>query len=200
MAGPPWCTGRQPQLDPPDGGAEHIAESSSVDALNAMSDFQVLRRPPSSGEGVNDPACGDEASGRHTEPLTGRALKGDLHRDVFVRTQKRGIITCLNEIEVEVNSFKVVAMHVLDRHRGGFWCVLFVPRVGRDSRHGLTGWGFFPVKGSGDFDAMMNGKPCTLATLTSFQRGGFVNREEKGNVATAAMSSGGHPSKRRGIG
>jgi hypothetical protein len=77
---------------------------------------------------------------------------------------------------------------------------LFVAKIGRDSRHGLTGRGCLVVEGSGDFDAMVNGKTCALAALTSFQGGGFVNREEKGNVATAATGSGGHPSKRRGIG
>lgn len=200
VAWPTGCTGCQPQFDSPDGGSEHIAKSSSMGALNAMRDFQVLRRSPSSREGVNDPTGRDETSGRHAEPLTGRALKGDLHLDVFVRTQERGIITGLDEIQVEVNSLKVVAMHILDRHRGGFWCVLFVSKIWRDPRHGLTGRGLFAVEGSGDFDAMVNGKPCALAALTSSQGGGFVNRKEEGNVATAAMGSGGHPSKRRGIG
>ena len=51
-----------------------------------------------------------------------------------------------------------------------------------------------------DLHAVVNGEPCAFTALTSLQGGGFVNREEEGDVATAAMRNSGHPSMRRGNG
>jgi len=200
MSWPSRCTRCQPQFNTAYRGSQHITKSGSMGAFNAVSDFQILRWASSSSEGVNHPPCSNEARGRHTEPLAGRAFEGNTHLDVFVRTQECCIITRFNEIKVEVHPFEVFAVHVDDRYGGRLRFVLVNPRIGYLPCHGLTGRGVFAVKGSGDFDAMMNGKPCAFAALTSFQRGGFVNREEKGDVSTTAKGSGGHPSKRRGIG
>ena len=48
------------------------------------------------------------------------------------------------------------------------------------------------MQGSGDLNAVVNGKPGTFAALASHQRTGLVNGEEQRDMTAASLNGGRH--------
>jgi hypothetical protein len=72
--------------------------------------------------------------------------------------------------------------------------------VGNNTAHFSFSRQWTVAHGAGGLNPMMNRKASSFAALTPHQGTGLVDGKEEGDVSTASLCDGCHPSKRKGAG